>query len=233
MLTLRPSKARGYADHSWLKSFHSFSFADYVDPQHMGWGNLRVINEDWIAPGKGFGTHGHRDMEIVTYVLSGALAHKDSMGHVETILPGEVQRMSAGTGVRHSEFNHAPSDTTHLLQIWITPNVLGVVPSYEQKVFSNAAKQGQLCLVASPDGAQGSVSIQADARIYAGLFVAGETATLALQAGRKAYAFLVRGQLTVNGIALGSGDAALLADEASVTLADAADAEVLLFDLSA
>jgi len=233
MLTLRPSKARGYADHSWLKSFHSFSFADYVDPQHMGWGNLRVINEDWIAPGKGFGTHGHRDMEIVTYVLSGALAHKDSMGHVETILPGEVQRMSAGTGVRHSEFNHAPSDTTHLLQIWITPNVLGVVPSYEQKVFSNAAKQGRLCLVASPDGAQGSVSIQADAWIYAGLFVAGETATLALQAGRKAYAFLVRGQLTVNGVALGSGDAALLADEASVTLGDAADAEVLLFDLSA
>ncbi len=233
MLTLRPSKARGYADHGWLKSFHSFSFAGYVDPQHMGWGNLRVINEDWIAPGKGFGTHGHRDMEIVTYVLAGALAHKDSMSHVETILPGEVQRMSAGTGVRHSEFNHAPSDTTHLLQIWITPNVLGVVPSYEQKVFSNAAKQGRLCLVASADGAQGSVSIQADARIYAGLFVAGETGTLALQADRKAYVFLVRGQLTVNGVALGSGDAALLADEASVTLADAADAEVLLFDLSA
>ena len=233
MLNLRPSQARGYADHGWLKSFHSFSFADYFDPRHMGWGNLRVINEDWIAPGKGFGTHGHRDMEIVTYVLSGALAHKDSMGHVETILPGEVQRMSAGTGVRHSEFNHAPSDTTHLLQIWITPNVLGVVPSYEQKVFANAAKQGRLCLVASPDGAQGSVSIQADARIYAGLFVAGETATLALQAGRKAYVFLVRGQLTVNGVALGSGDAALLADETSVTLADAADAEVLLFDLSA
>ncbi|MBK9440305.1 MAG: pirin family protein [Comamonadaceae bacterium] len=233
MLTLRPSQARGYADHGWLKSFHSFSFADYFDAQHMGWGNLRVINEDWIAPGKGFGTHGHRDMEIVTYVLAGALAHKDSMGHVETILPGEVQRMSAGTGVRHSEFNHAPSDTTHLLQIWITPNLLGVAPSYEQKVFANAAKQGQLCLVASPDSAQGSVSIHADARLYAGLFAAGETATLALPPGRKAYVFLVRGQLTVNGAALSGGDAALLADEASVTLADAADAEVLLFDLSA
>jgi redox-sensitive bicupin YhaK (pirin superfamily) len=233
MLTLRPSQARGYADHGWLKSFHSFSFADYFDPQHMGWGNLRVINEDWIAPGKGFGTHGHRDMEIVTYVLSGALAHKDSMGHVETILPGEVQRMSAGTGVRHSEFNHAPSDTTHLLQIWIAPNQMGVVPSYEQKTFTISDKQGHLCLVASPDGAQGSVSMHADARLYAGLFDAGQTATLALQPGRKAYVFLVRGQLSVNGVVLGKSDAAMLADESSVTLSEANDAEVLVFDLSA
>lgn len=233
MLTLRPSQARGYADHGWLKSFHSFSFADYFDPQHMGWGNLRVINEDWIAPGKGFGTHGHRDMEIVTYVLAGSLAHQDSMGHIEAILPGEVQRMSAGSGVRHSEFNHAPDSTTHLLQIWIQPDVLGVTPSYEQKAFAPADKQGRLCLVASPDGAQASVSIHADARLYAGLFEAGQTARLALAARRKAYVFLVRGKLSVNGLALAAGDAALLADEPAVALTDATDAEVLVFDLSA
>ncbi|MDD2918109.1 pirin family protein [Rhodoferax sp.] len=231
MLTLRPSQERGYADHGWLKSFHSFSFAGYYDPAHMGWGNLRVINEDWIAPGKGFGTHGHRDMEIVTYVLQGALAHQDSMGNVKAIPPGDVQRMSAGTGVRHSEFNHAPNDTTHLLQIWITPNVPGVVPSYEQTTFTDAAKQGRLCLVASPDGAQGSVTIHADARLYAGLFNAGQTATLALAAGRKAYVHLVRGALKVNGMSLSTGDAALLADETQVALTDAQDAEVLVFDL--
>ncbi len=233
MLTVRPSQARGYADHGWLKSYHSFSFADYFDPQHMGWGNLRVINEDWIEAGKGFGTHGHRDMEIVTYVLSGALAHKDSMGNVESIHPGEVQRMSAGIGVRHSEFNHAADQTTHLLQIWIQPSVLGVTPSYAQKSFADAEKQGRLCLVASPDGANGSVSMHADARLYAGLFDAGQGATLALQPGRKAYVFLVRGQLAVNGVALTPGDAALLVDEAAVTLGDAVDAEVLVFDLSA
>ncbi len=233
MLTLRPSQARGYADHGWLKSFHSFSFADYFDPQHMGWGNLRVINEDWIAPGKGFGTHGHRDMEIVTYVLEGALAHKDSMGNVEAILPGEVQRMSAGSGVRHSEFNHATDATTHLLQIWIQPNVMNVTPSYEQKTFSSAVKQGKLCLVASADGAQGSVKIHADARLYAGLFSVGQTSALALQPGRKAYVHLVRGKLSVNGVALATGDAALLADEPQVALTDAAEAEVLVFDLTA
>lgn len=233
MLTVRPSQARGYADHGWLKSFHSFSFADYFDPQHMGWGNLRVINEDWIAPGKGFGTHGHRDMEIVTYVLEGALAHKDSMGNVEAILPGEVQRMSAGTGVRHSEFNHALDATTHLLQIWIQPNVMNVTPSYEQKAFSSAVKQGQLCLVASANGAHGSVKIHADARLYAGLFATGETATLAMAPGRKAYVHLVRGKLAVNGVALVTGDAALLADEPLITLTDAAEAEVLVFDLTA
>jgi len=233
MLTLRPSQARGYADHGWLKSFHSFSFADYFDPRHMGWGNLRVINEDWIAPGKGFGTHGHRDMEIVTYVLAGALAHQDSMGNVEAILPGEVQRMSAGSGVRHSEFNHAADATTHLLQIWITPNVMGVTPSYEQKTFASADKQGRLCLLASPDGAQGSVKIHADARLYAGLLAAGQTAALALAPGRKAYVHLVRGQLAVNGMTLATGDAALLADEPALALHDAEDAEVLVFDLAA
>ena len=233
MLTLRPSQERGYADHGWLKSFHSFSFAGYHDPAHMGWGNLRAINEDWIAAGKGFGTHGHRDMEIITYVLQGALAHKDSMGNVKAIPPGDVQRMSAGTGVQHSEFNHAPNDTTHLLQIWITPNVLGVEPSYEQTTFTDGAKQGRLCLVASSDGAQGSVTIHADAHLYAGLFNTGQTAQLDLAAGRKAYVYLVRGALTVNGMTLHTGDAALLADEPRVVLADAQDAEVLVFDLSA
>lgn len=233
MLTLRPSQERGYADHGWLKSFHSFSFAGYHDPAHMSWGNLRVINEDWIAPGKGFGTHGHRDMEIVTYVLQGALAHQDSMGNVKAIPPGDVQRMSAGTGVQHSEFNHTPNDTTHLLQIWIEPNVMGVKPSYEQTTFTDSAKQGHLCLVASPDGAQGSVTLNADARLYAGLFDAGQTATLDLTAGRKAYVHLVRGALKVNGVPLHAGDAASLTDERQVALTEAQDAEVLVFDLSA
>ena len=233
MLTLRPSRERGFADHGWLKSYHSFSFAGYYDPAHMGWGNLRVINEDWIAPAKGFGTHAHRDMEIVTYVLSGSLAHKDSMGNVKAIPPGDVQRMSAGTGVQHSEFNHAPNDTTHLLQIWIQPNVLGISPSYEQTTFPESEKQGRLCLVASPDSAQGSVKIHADAWLYAGLFETGQTATLPLAAGRKAYVHLVRGALKVNGVALQTGDAALLADESQVVLTDGQGAEVLVFDLCA
>ncbi|MHB8948511.1 MAG: pirin family protein [Rhodoferax sp.] len=232
MLTIRKSQERGYADHGWLKSFHSFSFAGYYDPQHMSWGNLRVINEDWIAAGKGFGTHGHRDMEIVTYVLSGSLAHRDSMGNIKAIPPGDVQRMSAGTGVQHSEFNHAPDATTHLLQIWIEPNALGVVPSYEQKTFLDAEKQGQLRLVASPDGAQGSVLIHADARLYAGLFDADQRAELTLGANRKSYVHLVRGELDVNGQRLTTGDAALLAGETQLTLAHGKDAEVLVFDLS-
>ncbi|MDD5480017.1 pirin family protein [Rhodoferax sp.] len=233
MLTLRPSQERGYADHGWLKSYHSFSFAGYYDPAHMGWGNLRVINEDWIAPGMGFGTHGHRDMEIITYVLAGELAHQDSMGNVKGIPPGDVQRMSAGTGVQHSEFNHAPDSTTHLLQIWIEPNQRGVPPSYEQTTFASAAKQGRLCLVASPDAAQGSVKIQADAWLYAGFFEAGQTAHLSLPAGRKAYVHLVRGALQVNGVTLTTGDAALLADESEVVLSEADAAEVLVFDLHA
>ena len=233
MLTLRKSKERGFADHGWLKSFHSFSFAGYYDPAHMGWGNLRVINEDWIAAGKGFGTHGHRDMEIVTYVLSGSLAHKDSMGNVKAIPPGDVQRMSAGTGVQHSEFNHAPNDTTHLLQIWIEPNVMSVQPSYEQKTFAAVEKQGHLRLVASNDGADGSVTIHADARLYAGLLDGEQTATLALDAHRKCYVHLVRGALAVNGVALLTGDAALIDGESQLTLDHAVDAEVLVFDLSA
>ena len=231
MLTLRTSQERGYADHGWLKSFHSFSFAGYYDPKHMGWGNLRVINEDRIAPGTGFGTHGHRDMEIVSYVISGNLAHKDSMGNVKGIPPGDVQRMSAGSGVQHSEFNHAPNDTTHFLQIWIEPNVKGIDPSYEQKTFADTEKQGVLRLVASPDAAQGSVKIHADARMYSGLFDGDQTATLELGARRKGYVHLVRGVLEVNGTVLQSGDAALLHEESRITLTHGKDAEVLVFDL--
>ncbi|WP_312782601.1 pirin family protein [Acidovorax temperans] len=232
MLTIRKSQDRGYADHGWLQSFHSFSFAGYYDPRHMGFGNLRVINEDRIAPGTGFGTHGHRDMEIISYVLSGELAHKDSMGNVKGIPPGDVQRMSAGTGVLHSEFNHAAGQSTHFLQIWIEPNVRGIAPSYEQKSFSDAEKRGTLRLVASPDGAQGSVLIHADAAIYAGLLSGGETATLPMQPGRKSYVQLVRGTVMVNGECLKAGDAAMLENERHVSLSGGQDAEVLVFDLA-
>lgn len=233
MLTLRKSQDRGYADHGWLKSFHSFSFAGYYDPQHMGFGNLRVINEDRIAPGTGFGTHGHRDMEIISYVLSGELAHKDTLGNVKGIPPGDVQRMSAGRGVMHSEFNHAPERTTHFLQIWIEPNVTGIDPSYEQKSFSAEEKRGKLRLVASGDAAQGSVKIHADARLHAGLFDGGESATLPLDPARPVYVHLVRGELSVNGTKLSAGDAAKLQGEKSLTLSDGKDAEVLVFELSA
>ena len=224
MLTLRKSQDRGYADHGWLKSFHSFSFGGYHDPQHMGWGNLRVINEDRIAPGTGFGTHGHRDMEIISYVLSGNLAHKDSMGNVKGIPPGDVQRMSAGRGVQHSEFNHAPNETTHFLQIWIEPNVTGIEPGYEQKTFATSEKRGALRLVASPDAAQGSVQINADARLYSGLLDGSEHAELRLEPQRKAYVQLVRGSLTVNEVRLAAGDAALLQGETRISLSDGQDA---------
>jgi redox-sensitive bicupin YhaK (pirin superfamily) len=233
MLKVRKSNERGFADHGWLKSFHSFSFAGYYDPQFMGWGNLRVINEDRIAPGTGFGTHGHRDMEIISYVLSGELAHKDTMGNVKGIPPGDVQRMSAGSGVQHSEFNHAPAESTHFFQIWIEPNVTGIPASYEQKTFATAEKQGVLRLVASPDGAHGSVSIHADARLYAGLFDGTQQAQLALDPDRKAYVHLVRGELTVNGVALQTGDAALIEGESQLALSQGKDAEVLVFELSA
>jgi redox-sensitive bicupin YhaK (pirin superfamily) len=233
MISLRKSGDRGYADHGWLKSFHSFSFANYHDEQHMGFGNLRVINEDRIAPGTGFGTHGHRDMEIISYVLEGNLAHKDTLGNVKGIPPGDVQRMSAGRGVMHSEFNHAPQETTHFLQIWIQPNVTGIAPSYEQKSFGDADKRGKLRLVASPDGANGSVTIHADARLYAGLFDGAESAELTLPAGHKGYVHVVRGAVEVNGQALKAGDAAKLDGEPKVTLAKGEQAEVLLFDLQA
>lgn len=231
MLTIRKSAERGYADHGWLKSFHSFSFAGYYDPQHMGWGNLRVINEDWIAPDMGFGTHGHRDMEIVTYVMAGSLAHKDSMGNVESIPAGDVQRMSAGRGVQHSEFNHAKDATTHLLQIWIEPNAVGLTPSYEQASFSPQEKRGRLRLIASDDGAQGSVTIHADARLYAALLDGAQAVDLAVAPRRKVYVHLVRGELVVNGVALSAGDAARLDDEPQLTLRNGKDAEVLVFDL--
>jgi redox-sensitive bicupin YhaK (pirin superfamily) len=232
MLTIRKSEERGHADHGWLKSHHSFSFADYFDPAHMGWGNLRVINDDLIAPGGGFGTHGHRDMEIVTYVTTGALAHKDSMGNGTTIPPGDVQRMSAGSGVRHSEFNIAPDQATHLFQIWIEPREKDIAPGYEQKSFSDGEKRGRLRLIASENGADGSVTIHADAALYAGLFDGDESTALALNPARKAYVHVARGALTVNGEKLQKGDAALLANESSLTLADGQDAEVLVFDLA-
>lgn len=233
MITLRKSQERGYADHGWLKSFHSFSFAGYHDPAHMGWGNLRVINEDRIAPGTGFGKHGHRDMEIVSYVLEGELAHQDSMGNVKGIPPGDVQRMSAGTGVVHSEFNHAKGQTTHFLQIWIEPNVAGIAPSYEQKTIPADEKRGTLRLVASPDGREGSVMLHADAKMYAGLFDGAQTARIALDPGRKGYVHLVRGRLDVNGRSLAGGDAALLENESTIEVANGSDAEVLVFDLAA
>ena len=233
MLTVRKSQERGHADHGWLNSFHSFSFAGYYDPNHMGFGNLRVINEDRIAPGRGFGTHGHRDMEIISYVLSGELAHKDSMGNIKGIPPGDVQRMSAGTGVQHSEFNHADGQTTHFLQIWIEPNVGGIPPSYEQKTFPDGQKRGALRLVASPDGRDGSVTIHADACLYAGLIDAQETVEQPLDPARKTYVHLVRGTLQVNGQALSAGDAALMEGESSLSLAEGRDSEVLVFDLAA
>lgn len=232
MQTLRKAQDRGYADHGWLKSYHSFSFADYYDPAHMGFGNLRVINEDRVAPGTGFGKHSHRDMEIISYVLEGELAHQDSMGNVVAIPPGDVQRMSAGRGVTHSEFNHAKNQTTHFLQIWIMPNVTGIAPGYEQKTVPAADKRGQLRLVASPDGAKGSVTIHADASVYAGLFDGAERADLALGPARKAYVHVVRGTLEVNGAPVVAGDAVLLQQESRLTLANGKDAEVLVFDLA-
>jgi quercetin 2,3-dioxygenase len=231
MMTLRKSQDRGYADHGWLKSYHSFSFAGYHDPAHMGFGNLRVINEDRIAPGTGFGKHSHRDMEIISYVLSGELAHQDSMGNIKGIPPGDVQRMSAGTGVTHSEFNHAKDQTTHFLQIWILPNVTGIAPSYEQKTVPAAEKRGGLRLIASPDGARDSVTIHADASVYAGLFDGTERAELAINPSRKAYVHVVHGAVDVNGTRVSAGDAVLLAQESRIALDNGSDAEVLVFDL--
>ncbi len=232
MLTLRKALDRGYADHGWLKSFHSFSFAGYHDPQFMAWGNLRVINEDRIAAGMGFGKHSHRNMEIISYVLSGELAHEDSIGNVKGIPPGDVQRMSAGTGVTHSEFNHAKDQTTHFLQIWIEPNTMEIPPSYEQKSIPLSDKEGKLCLIASPEGAGNAVKIYADARIYAGLFDGQQSQKLDLDLQRKTYVHLIRGSLQVNDILLSSGDALLTEKESSLLISNGKDAEVLVFDLS-
>ncbi|MEG0820255.1 MAG: pirin family protein [Burkholderiaceae bacterium] len=231
MITIRHAADRGYFNHGWLKTHHSFSFADYYDPQHMGLGPLRVINDDTVAAGAGFGTHGHSDMEIISYVLSGELAHRDSLGNGSVIRPGNVQRMSAGTGVRHSEFNHATDLPTHFLQIWIEPDRRGLSPGYEEKTFSEADKRGQLRLIASPDGAAGSVRIHQDARIYAGLFDGSESAELALAPGRRAYVFLARGELSVNGQGMKAGDGARLEDESQIRVGAGSGAEVLLFDL--
>ena len=233
MITIRKSQKRGYADHGWLKSFHSFSFASYHDPRFMGWGNLRVINEDRVAAGMGFGKHGHRNMEIISYVLSGELAHEDSMGNVKGIPPGDVQRMSAGSGVTHSEFNHAKDQTTHFLQIWIEPNVLEIEPSYEQKSIPAVDKDGKLRIIASPTGNDGAVKIHADASVYAGIFNGPQTATVQLNPKRKAYVHLIRGSLDVNGQVLDSGDALLIQEEDRLAISNGKNAEVLVFDLSA
>ena len=231
MIELRRSKERGYADHGWLQSFHTFSFADYHDPEHMGFGPLRVINDDRIAPGQGFGTHGHRDMEIITYILAGALEHKDSMGNGSIIRPGDVQRMSAGTGVRHSEFNASLDELVHLLQIWIEPAVTGIAPGYEEKHFDAASKRGRLRLIASGDGRDGSATVHQDAAVYAALLDGAERATHALAPGRKAYVQVARGAVSVNGRALNAGDAVKLSGEPAIALANGTAAEVLLFDL--
>jgi len=231
MITLRRAQERGHANHGWLDSYHSFSFADYYDPAHMGFGPLRVINEDRVQPGMGFGTHGHRDMEIISYVLEGQLEHKDSMGTGSIIAPGDVQRMSAGRGVQHSEFNPSRTDAVHFLQIWIEPKVTGVKPSYEQTRFAAADKRGRLRLIAAPDGAEGSVTIHQDARVYAALLDGGDSVTHSPAPGRRVYVHAARGRVRVNGLALAAGDAARVTGEAAVTL-DGADAgEILLFDL--
>jgi len=242
MITLRPAAERGEADHGWLHSFHSFSFAEYHDPAHMGWGRLRVLNDDTIAPGTGFGTHGHRDMEIVSVVLDGALAHRDSLGngalggaHEGVIRPGEIQRMSAGTGVRHSEFNHQQEASTHFLQIWLMPTTLGIAPGYEQIAVAPARTRGAFTLVASPEGqagGQAAVTVNSDARLYLGRFDGDETAELPLPAGRLGYVHVARGRAVVNGLALGPGDAIKLRDEPRVVVALGEAAEVLVFDLA-
>ena len=232
MMEIRKSRDRGLADHGWLRSYHSFSFADYYDPEHMGFGHLRVINEDRIQPGTGFGTHGHRDMEIISYVLEGALAHKDSMGNGSTIVPGDVQRMSAGKGVMHSEFNPSKEGVTHFLQIWIEPDAAGIAPGYEQKHFDAASKRGKLRLLASPDGRDASVTIHQDAFLYAALLEGPDRVVHALRPGRRAYLHVARGKVTANGQPLEPGDALKALDASELVLEQGRGAEVLLFDLA-
>jgi len=231
MNAIRRSQERGFADHGWLKSFHSFSFADYYDPRFVEFGPLRVINEDRVAPGAGFGTHAHRDMEIVSYVLAGELAHKDSLGNGSSIRPGDVQRMSAGTGVTHSEFNPSRTEAVHFLQIWIQPSEKNLPPSYEEKRFTAAEKRGRLRLIASPDRSNGSVLIHQDARLYAGLFDAAESAQLAVGTARRIYVHVARGSIKANGVALEAGDALQATETGELRLSEGRDAEVLVFDL--
>ncbi len=231
MAEVRRGHERGLAEHGWLRSMHSFSFADYHDPQHMGFGPLRVINEDRVQPGQGFGTHGHRDMEILSYVLEGALAHRDSMGNGSVIRPGDVQRMSAGTGVRHSEFNASEREPVHFLQVWIEPDVRGLAPGYEERRFEAADKRGRLRLIASPDAAEGSVTLHQDASVYAALVDGAEAVEFAQRPGRRTYVHVARGAVQVDGHALEAGDAVKITGEARVRIARGRDAEVLLFDL--
>jgi redox-sensitive bicupin YhaK (pirin superfamily) len=231
MITIRPSSERGHADHGWLNSHHSFSFADYHDEAHMGFGPLRVINEDRVQPGMGFGTHGHRDMEIISYVLDGELSHRDDMGNGSVIVPGDVQRMSAGRGVRHSEFNPSPDRPVHFLQIWIIPSEQGSPASYEQSHLTEEQRRGKLALLAAPAGKGGAVVIHQDARVYAGLFDGDESAALPIVAGRRAYVHVARGSVAVNGKALYAGDAAMLEGEREVRIDGGNQAEVLVFDL--
>ena len=231
-MEVRKSEARGHARHGWLDSYHSFSFADYYDPEHVAFGALRVINEDRVQPGRGFGTHGHRDMEIVSYVLSGALEHKDSLGTGSVIRPGDVQRMSAGTGVMHSEFNPSATEGTHFLQIWILPKFTGMPPGYEQKRFSEDQKRGRLALIASTDGRNGSVTVHQDVSVYAGLFDSAETAALDVAAKRRVYVHVARGAVSVNGTRLNAGDALKLTDTGRIAIENGENAEVLVFDLA-
>ena len=232
MIELRKSDERGHANHGWLDARHSFSFAEYYDPEHMGFGPLRVLNDDRIGAGAGFGTHGHRDMEIVTYVLDGELAHKDNMGNGSVIRPGDVQRMSAGTGVMHSEYNHSKTQITHLLQIWIEPQSRGIAPGYEEKRFDAAEKRGRLRLIASADGSEGSVKLHQDVKLYAGLFDGAEQAKFAIPDGRRVYLHVAGGEVNVNGRVLKEGDALKAIDEKEISLTEGRNAEVLLFDMA-
>lgn len=231
MLTLRKASDRGAADHGWLKSFHTFSFAGYRNPQEQGFSDLLVINDDRVSAGKGFGQHPHRDMEIFSYVLKGALEHKDTLGTGSVIRPGDVQLMSAGTGVAHSEFNHSHTEGVHFLQIWIVPNVAGAAPNYQEKHFSPKQKRGRLQLIISPEGENGALKVRQDARVYAGLFDGDETATLELAANRYAYVHVARGSVVLNGEQLGEGDGVRVRDEQTLSLSAGVDAEVLVFDM--
>ncbi|MGC4006336.1 MAG: pirin family protein [Pirellulales bacterium] len=232
MITVRKAEARGHFNHGWLDTYHTFSFSDYYDAEHVSFRALRVMNEDRVAPGRGFGMHGHRDMEIVTYVLSGALEHKDSLGNGETLRPGEFQRMTAGTGIRHSEFNPSADEAVHLYQIWLLPRAQGLAPGYEQKTFPESERQGRLRVVASPDGADGSLTIQQDARIFLALLNPNETVTHELAPGRHAWLQVLRGGVELNGQSLSAGDGAAISDVAIASITGRAAAEVMLFDLS-
>jgi redox-sensitive bicupin YhaK (pirin superfamily) len=232
MITIRPANERGGADHGWLDTKHTFSFSDYYDPRHMGFRHLRVINEDRVAPGRGFGTHGHRDMEILSYVVSGGLGHRDSMGKSEVIRPHEWQRMTAGTGVRHSEMNASKTEPVHFLQIWIMPEAESIAPGYEQKLFAPEEKSGRLRLVASHDGREGSLKIHQDVSVYNALLKGGEAVEQRLEPGRHAWLQVVKGTVELNGTRLGTGDGAAVSDERALTIRAGEDSEVILFDLA-